>query len=188
MLWALVMAGGFGTRLWPLSTPRRPKPILNLLPGEKTLLEETLKRLTPLIPSSRTLIICHESQVSALRKKALKVPRNQVIGEPCSRNTAPTVGVGTAWILKLDPNAMILVLPADQRIKNRRKFQKAIKTAARLSAKTNSFSIFGIVPTFPSPSYGYIKVGKKLSLKEFTWRKIQLHWFMMVQLQRLAMF
>ncbi len=160
MLWALVMAGGRGTRLWPLSTRTLPKPLLKLVPGRGTLLDETLKRLSPLIPSSRVFIIGNHEHLPAL-KKTRGVPKSQIIGEPFSKNTAPTVFIGASLILKRDPQALILILPADHWISNKGAFQKAIKQAAHYSDEHEQFAIFGIKPKFPSSSYGYILKGKK---------------------------
>lgn len=161
MLWALIMAGGWGTRLWPLSNHSHPKPLLKLIPGCDTLLNETLKRLLPIIPSSRTYIFGNAEQLNALKKSAKQIPQNQIIGEPVSRNTGPTVALGASLILKRDPQAMILILPADHWMSDKSAFQKAIRIAARYSDESEQFSIFGIKPKFPSSSYGYILMGKK---------------------------
>ena len=166
MLWALVMAGGRGTRLKPL-TLKTPKPLLKLFRGEQSLLSETLKRIAPLVPSSRTLVIGNQEFIRALRKVARRVPRSQVIAEPVSRNTAATVGLGAAHILKWDSDARVLVLPADHRIRNKRKFQIAVKQAETLAMRTNGFSILGIRPTSASSFYGYIEMGKRISDSAF---------------------
>ncbi len=163
MLWAVVMAGGWGTRLWPLSRRKIPKPFLKLLPGRDSLLEETVKRLNPLIPASRILIIGNQEHLAGLRKHAPKIPRNQIIGEPVSRNTAATVALAASLISKRDPSATLLILPADHWISDKKKFHQAVKTVARISNQKGIFSIFGVKPTFPSSSYGYVKAGKKVS-------------------------
>ena len=172
MLWALVMAGGMGTRLWPLSRRKLPKPFLKLIPGRATLLEETVRRLSPTIKPERIFVIGNEDHLGSLRKFSPGVPKNQVMGEPVSRNTAATVALGASLILKRDSQALILILPADHWISDKKKFQKAVRSAATVSSKTKLFSIFGVPPTFPSTSYGYIRFGKKISgsvfeLKQF---------------------
>lgn len=161
MLWALVMAGGWGTRLWPLSNRNCPKPLLKLVPGRDTLLHETIKRLSPLIPPSRIFIIGNAEQLSGLRKSAGRVPRNQIIGEPIARNTAATVALGASMILKRDPQALMLTLPADQWVSDRSGFQKTIREAARYSDQNEQFVVFGAKPHFPSTAYGYILIAKK---------------------------
>ena len=161
MLWALVMAGGWGTRLWPLSNRNCPKPLLKLIPGRDTLLGETIKRLSPLIPPSRIFIIGNAEQLKGLRKSASRVPRSQIIGEPVSRNTAATVALGASMILKRDPQALMLTLPADHWVSNRGGFQKTIREAAHYSDEHEQFCVFGAKPNFPSAAYGYILMGKK---------------------------
>ena len=163
MLWALVMAGGWGTRLWPLSRREAPKPLLKLIPGRATLLEETLKRLPPQIPASRIWIIGNQEHLRGLRRCAPQIPRAQIIGEPVSRNTAATVALGASLISKRDPDAVILILPADHWIPGKNKFHKSVQQAARISGRTGAFSVFGVTPRFPSSSYGYIRSGRKIS-------------------------
>jgi mannose-1-phosphate guanylyltransferase len=163
MLWALVMAGGRGTRLWPLTDERTPKPLLELLPGKKSLLKETLKRINAIIPPSRVLIVANQEHLSQIRRHAGRVPKQQIIGEPCSRNTAPTIGFAASLIFKRDPAATLLVLPADHWIEPEDKFHQAVKEAAKLSIKSSQFVIFGARPTHPSASYGYLAPGKKVN-------------------------
>lgn len=172
MLWALVMAGGWGTRLWPLSNRNCPKPLLKLIPGRDTLLNETIKRLSPLIPPSRIFIIGNAEQLKGLRKSGSRVPWSQIIGEPVARNTAATVALGASMILKRDPQALMLTLPADHWVSNKSGFQKTIRDAARYSDEHEQFCVFGAKPNFPSAAYGYILTGKKLApsineLKQF---------------------
>ncbi|MBI1978085.1 MAG: mannose-1-phosphate guanylyltransferase [Candidatus Omnitrophica bacterium] len=171
MLWALVMAGGLGTRLWPLSRKKRPKPFLDLIPGRANLLQETIKRLNPLIPANRIWVIGNEEHLSNLRRYSPRVPKNQIIGEPASRNTAPTVAFGAAQILRKDPRATVLVLPADHWIGDKKKFHKAVCEGLRVSERTRAFSIFGVKPAFPSSSYGYLKAGKEVSRQVYQLRQ-----------------
>ncbi len=172
MLWALVMAGGLGNRLWPLSNPKIPKPFLKLIPGKKSLFEETITRLSPLVPKDRVWVIGNQKHLNLIRAFARGVRVNQMIGEPVPRNTAPAVAFCASQIARMDPDAYLLVLPADHWIYPTGKFQKAVREAFRYSKKSRSFSIFGVRPTFPSTSYGYLRSGKKISgsvyqLKQF---------------------
>lgn len=172
MLWALVMVGGLGNRLWPLSNPKVPKPFLRLIPRKKSLFEETLARLPPLIPKNRIWVIGNQKHLRIIRAFAHGIPANRIIGEPEPRNTAPAVAFCASEIAKLDPEAHLLVLPADHWIHPTGKFRKAVREAFRYSQKSRSFSVFGIRPAFPSTSYGYLRSGKKVSgsiyqLKQF---------------------
>lgn len=171
MLWALVMAGGRGTRLWPLSRRARPKPLLKLVPGQATLLEETIRRIRPHVPAHRIWVIGNHEHLSGLRRCASQIPRSQIIGEPVSRNTAATVGLAASFISKRDPHALLLTLPADHWIASHKGFQKAVETAARISKRTGSFSIFGVPPRFPSPSYGYLRAGRNISRSVYELRQ-----------------
>ncbi len=162
-LWALVMAGGSGKRLWPLSTQAEAKPFLKLIPGKGTLLEETLKRISGVIPTEKIWVIGSESHLPKLRELAPQVPAAQILGEPYSKNTAATVGLAAKLIAQVDPEGLLLVLPADQQIRHPKRFHAAIRIASEVSRKQNGFSIFGIEPEFPSSSYGYLELGKPLS-------------------------
>ena len=162
-LWALVMAGGHGKRLWPLSTPKKPKPFLKLIPGKKTLLEETLLRLKSVIPAKQIFLIGNQDRLALLRQFGSPVPKEQIIGEPVLKNTAATVVLAASRIAKKDPEALLLVLPADHWIGNVSRFQSAVKKAAHASRVRGQFSVFGIKATSPSSSYGYLKAGRKVS-------------------------
>ena len=172
MLWALIMAGGQGTRLWPLSRKKLPKPLLKLVPGSSTLLEETIKRIDSLASKNHIWVIGNEEHLKGLKRFARFVPSSQIIGEPAPRNTLATVALGAWLISKRDPRALILVLPADHWIGNSAAFARTVKIAAQIAKRTSSFSIFGVKPHFPSTSYGYLRAGKKVSssvyeLKQF---------------------
>ncbi len=162
MLWALVMAGGRGTRLWPLANSNTPKPLLRLHPDQETLLEETLKRVFSVVPPERVFIFTNAKDCSKIVRSASGVPKSQIIGEPVSRNTAPTIAIAASIISQRDPKATLLILPADHFIEPVSEFAGTVKRAVRLSLQQASFVIFGAKPTFPSTSYGYLQPGKKL--------------------------
>lgn len=163
MLWALVMAGGRGTRLWPLANQKSPKPFLNVIPGKKNLFEETILRVSTIVGKNRIWVIGNQEHLSLLRRYAKGIPSRQIIGEPLARNTAPTIAFCASQISKLDPDAHLLVLPADHWIHPKEQFHKAVQEALRVSCKSRLFSIFGIRPTAPSTSYGYLRAGRKIS-------------------------
>ena len=152
-LFAVIMAGGRGERFWPMGRPDRPKQFLNLA-GEKSLIEETVQRLFPLIPPEQILVITNRDFVEQTRE-LLPIPAENVIGEPEGRNTAPCVALATAVLKKIDPESTMIMLPADHVISPVKKFQSAILDAAQ-QAQSGALVTLGIVPLFPSTGYGYI--------------------------------
>ena len=159
--YALIMAGGGGTRLWPLSRQNRPKQMLALV-EDRTMFQISVERLDPLLPADRIFIITGADQVEALRRSAPQVPAENFIVEPFGRNTGPAVGLGIIHIQQRDPNAIIAVLTADQHIADKAKFRRVLAEAAEL-ASDNRIVTLGITPSFPSTGYGYIKRGESLS-------------------------
>ncbi|MDP3919826.1 MAG: sugar phosphate nucleotidyltransferase [Candidatus Omnitrophota bacterium] len=161
MLWAVIMAGGRGTRFWPESRHKLPKQFLNLF-GKKTLIEETVDRLTAIIPKSRMIVVTQADKVS-LVARSTGIRRSQILGEPVGRNTAPCAAWGAAIALKNDANAVIALMPADHRIDNGNVFRRALKSAARV-AETEGFPVtFGIQPTYAFTGYGYLEKGAKVT-------------------------
>ena len=158
MLWALLMAGGSGTRFWPESRAHLPKQFLYIF-GKKTLLEQTSARIVPLIPAPLQLVMTHQSHTGHV-KKLLKFPPSQIIGEPAGRNTAPCATLAAAMVLKKDPDAVLAILPSDHRIENEPLFRKALGTAARAAQKTGMPVTFGIKPHFAHTGYGYLENGE----------------------------
>ncbi len=163
--YALILAGGSGTRFWPLSRNKRPKQLLNLM-GETTLLNQTISRLKGLIPPERILILTNELQIDAVREVASELPAENIFAEPAKRDTAPAVALGAGLIARLDPEATMLVLPADQLIEDVEAYQSVLGAAITTAENTPSLVTIGIRPTWPCPSYGYIERGKKASLPD----------------------
>lgn len=159
MLWAVIMAGGSGTRFWPESRARKPKQFLKIL-GRKTLLEATAARLSPLIPKSRLLIVTHERH-RALSARLARVPLSRVLGEPAGRNTAPCAILSAMLTVQKDPEAVLALLPADNYVGNTALFRKALQTAYGLAKKENLPVTFGIRPASPHTGYGYLETGNK---------------------------
>lgn len=155
MLWALLMAGGSGTRFWPESRSHLPKQFLSIF-GKKTLLEQTSSRISPLIPSALQMVMTHQSHTAHV-KKILKFPAAQIIGEPAGRNTAPCAVLAAAIAFKKDPAAVIAILPSDHRIEKEPLFRKALEVASQAAQKTGMPVTFGIQPHFPHTGYGYLE-------------------------------
>lgn len=159
MLWAVIMAGGTGTRFWPESRITRPKQFLPIF-GNKTLFEQTCDRVSGLVPKSRILAVTHQRYQARIRALA-GLPASQIIGEPVGRNTAPCAILAAAWALRRDPEAVIALLPADHRIGKTQAFKSALRKASRLAEKTGLPVTFGIKPDSPHTGYGYLEMGAR---------------------------
>lgn len=161
MLHAVIMAGGAGTRFWPESRVARPKQLLPIL-GGRPLVAETAARLAPLVPPERTWIVTGREQAEGIRAACPEVPVERLLLEPCGRNTAPCAGLAAAVIATEDPEAVLIVLPADHSVRPREEFQRALRAAAAAAAEPGALVTFGIPPTRPATGYGYIRRGEEL--------------------------
>ena len=154
------MAGGRGERFWPLGRRQRPKQLLPLS-GESTMIEETVQRLFPLIAPERLLVITNAAFVEPIRR-LLPIPAENVIGEPVGRDTAPCAALATALVKRRDPEATMILLPADHLIHPVREFQEVLSAAAEQAA-AGALVTLGVKPTYPATGYGYIHVGEELA-------------------------
>jgi len=154
---AVIMAGGKGERFWPLSRERFPKQLLSLT-GKKSLLQETVERIQPLIPPRDILVVTRRPLARAVERQLPQIPRKNIISEPVGRNTASCIGLA-AKMIKGD--AVMVVLPADHIIKPRGKFLDTLKRAVTLAGETEDLITIGIKPTYAATGYGYIEVGNK---------------------------
>ena len=158
-VYAVIMAGGAGTRFWPASRSLRPKQLLPLAGGsEETLLAATVRRLAPLVTEDRVVVVTGEHLAEATAKAVPGVPRSQILCEPAPRNTAPCIAWATATIARLDPDALVAVLPSDHFIADEEEFRRVLARALR-SAESGRVTTVGIVPTRPETGYGYIELG-----------------------------
>jgi mannose-1-phosphate guanylyltransferase len=164
MLHAIVMAGGSGTRFWPASRAALPKQLLPLA-GERTLLEDTVARLDGLVPPQRVLVVTSARLLDAARRQLPQVPAAGLVGEPCKRDTAPCIGLAALLVSRHDPDATMAVMPSDHVITPAARFQEAIRQAAALvDASPGRLVTFGIRPTYPAESFGYIQQGAPLAV------------------------
>ena len=162
MLHALIMAGGGGTRFWPRSRVQRPKQFLSLS-GETSLLQQAHERLEVLVAPERTWIITGERYRDETAKQLPVLPSDQIIGEPCGRDTAPCIGLGAALIAQSDPDAIMMVTPADHVIEPVQEFRRTMQSAVQLVEEhPDSLITFGIPPTHPAMGYGYIHRGESM--------------------------
>jgi mannose-1-phosphate guanylyltransferase len=163
MLHAMIMAGGGGTRFWPRSRERRPKQFLNL-GGDRSLLQQAMDRLESLLPTSHVWVITGAKYREETAAQLKQLPAGQIVGEPCGRDTAPCVGLGAALIARQDPEAVIIVTPADHVIEPVQEFRRAAQVAAQLALEhPRALITFGIPPNFPSTGYGYIHRGPEVA-------------------------
>jgi len=156
--YALILAGGSGTRFWPLSRDARPKQLLDLF-DDGTLLEQTIRRLDGLVPPENILVLTNEAQLEAVRAAASMLPADNFLAEPARRDTAPAVALGIGMVAARDPQALMMVLPADQLIRDAAAFRKVMHDALEVAEHTDGLVTIGIQPTWPCPSFGYIERG-----------------------------
>jgi mannose-1-phosphate guanylyltransferase len=154
-MYAVIMAGGGGTRLWPLSRSRRPKPFLPLLEGDRTLLEAGVSRLAPLIAPEDVYVVTDARYAPLVQEVAPRVPAANIIGEPFGRNTAAAVALMAHAIDRPDDEVMV-VLPADQAVRDEAGFREALAAAAERAAEGDLVTL-GVEPTEPSTGYGYVR-------------------------------
>lgn len=158
--YAVIMAGGGGTRLWPVSRRERPKQLLPLL-GKETLFQSTVSRLEALFPPERILVVTVAEQARVMQEQVPAIPVENYLIEPAPRGTASVVALAAAVLKKRDPQAVMAIQTADHHIRNRDLFNYLITTALDVAAK-NYLVTLGINPTFPSTGYGYIQQGELL--------------------------
>jgi mannose-1-phosphate guanylyltransferase len=159
-VYPVIMAGGSGTRFWPLSRKNRPKQFLPLA-GDTPLLAATVARLPPLARPRDTYVVCGPSHVAAARRMVRELPPENFIVEPCARNTAPCVGLAALHVAARDPRGIVAMLPADHHISRPKAFRDALSAAAELAA-TGAIATIGIHPSKPETGYGYLKLGPRL--------------------------
>ncbi len=155
-LYCLIMAGGVGSRFWPLSTEEQPKQFLDFLGTGKSLLQMTFDRFQNIVPRENIYILTNASYEGKVVEQ-LQIPNNQVICEPIRKNTAPCIAFATAKILNRDPEATMIVTPSDHLITNEKQFDQDIELGIHTARNKESLITFGISPHRPDTGYGYIE-------------------------------
>jgi len=158
--YAVIMAGGGGTRLWPVSRRERPKQLLPLL-GKETLFQSTVSRLETMFPPERILVVTVAEQARVMKEQVPSIPDENYLIEPAPRGTASVVALAAGVLKKRDPQAVMAIQTADHHIRNKDLFKYLISTALDVAQK-NYLVTLGITPTFPSTGYGYIQQGDLL--------------------------
>lgn len=154
---AVIMAGGVGSRFWPKSRKAQPKQFLTVF-GGRSLLQHTSDRLDGLIPPERRIVVTHERYVAETRRQLPEIPAGNVLAEPVGRNTAPCIAFATAHLLRSDPDATMVVLPADHFIQDVPGFHAVLGVAIEQASASPVLVTIGIRPTHPATGYGYIQI------------------------------
>lgn len=158
---AVIMAGGRGERFWPKSRNNRPKQFLSLTSDGETMIQKTVKRLSPLVSAEDIFIVTNAAYADLVNDQLPDVPRENILCEPCARNTAPCIAFAAAIIQKKYGDAMMLVLPSDHLIGYENIYIKTLQTAIRTAEEGNNLVTIGITPAYPETGYGYINFGKE---------------------------
>lgn len=156
--YGLILAGGRGTRFWPLSRRRTPKQVLTIT-GERSLIQATVDRLAPVIPPSHIWILTNHFVRDEIVRQLPEVPPEQILAEPAQRNTAPAIGLAARIIETLDPEAVMGVFPSDHVITDAAAYQQLLRTAFE-AAQTGSIAVLGVAPRWAETGYGYIEFGQ----------------------------
>ena len=164
-LYAVIIAGGSGTRFWPRSRKTRPKQLLNIT-GDEVLLKKTIELMKPIIPVGRIKIVTILPQANALRSAVPEIPEENILVEPVGKNTAPAIGMSALSVERDDPDGLMVILPADHYIEDKDKFQRRIMAGAHQAARGNYLVTIGIPPSGPETGYGYIEVGELIDERD----------------------
>jgi len=163
-LYAVIMAGGSGTRFWPRSRKNRPKQLLNIT-GDEILLKKTIELITPIVPVSRIKIVTTLLQADSVKSTVPQIPEENIIIEPFGKNTAPAIGSSALFIQRGRKDAVMVVLPADHYIEDKKKFHQTIMAGAAQALQGDCIVTIGIPPRGPETGYGYIEAGEKTDAK-----------------------
>jgi mannose-1-phosphate guanylyltransferase len=164
-LYVVIMAGGHGERLWPLSREQLPKPFLKLFAGQ-SLLERAVARARQLAPPERIFIITHKDLVRLAHEQS-QLPLTQIVGEPVGRNTAACIGLGALLVQHRDPQAVMVVLPADHYIEQEEQLVELLRHAGELAYTQDRLVTLGIMPTYPATGFGYIELDRSQTVQSW---------------------
>lgn len=154
----IILAGGRGTRFWPLSRKRRAKQLL-ALDGKQTMIQQTVARLLPLALARNFWVITNADLRPEIARQLPKLPRKQIVAEPVGRNTAPAIGLAAFLLLREDPDAILGLFPSDHVIADDQRYRAVLERGTRLAGAGSNIVVLGIKPTRPETGYGYIEAG-----------------------------
>jgi mannose-1-phosphate guanylyltransferase len=166
----VILAGGRGTRFWPLSRKRRAKQLL-ALDGKRTMIQQTLARLRPLTHEQQFWIITNQDLITEIARQLPNVVRRQIVAEPAGRNTAPAIGLAAFILMRHDPAAVIGMFPSDHVVEQEKVFRAVLQRGVDIAAGGENIVVMGIQPTRPETGYGYIEAGERLEKDLFRVRR-----------------
>ncbi len=161
-VYVVIMAGGVGSRFWPLSREARPKQFLDILGTGKSFLRQTYERFLPIVPAENILVVTGEQYRSLVEEHIPELPPDNILAEPLGRNTAACIAYAAFRLRARDPEAIMVATPADHLITGESEFQKAIIDSVDFAREHDAIMTIGITPTRPDTGYGYIQVGSNL--------------------------
>lgn len=161
---AVIMAGGRGERFWPKSRNGYPKQFLSLTKDGETMIQKTVKRLLPLVQMEDVFVVTNVNYARLVKEQLPRLPEENILLEPCSRNTAPCIGLAAAVIRKKYQEAMMLVLPSDHLIRYEDMYADTLRQAVSVAEKDANLVTIGITPTYPETGYGYIRFERDTDL------------------------
>lgn len=153
----VIMAGGVGSRFWPMSTTERPKQFIDILGVGRSLLQLTFDRFKDICPAENVWILTNKTYADLVREQLPEVPSSNILLEPCRRNTAPCIAYVSWRIKSFDPKANVVVTPSDHIVTNPEEFRRVIKSCLQFTAETDAIVTLGMTPTRPETGYGYIQ-------------------------------
>ena len=162
----VILAGGRGTRFWPLSRQRRAKQLL-ALDGKQTMIQQTVGRLLPLASPARFWVITNQHLRREIMRQLPRLGPKQILAEPVGRNTAPAIGLAAFILMKSDPDAVIGLFPSDHVIADEKGYREVLKKGIEIAAAGENIVVLGIRPTRAETGYGYIEAGPSLTAMPF---------------------
>jgi mannose-1-phosphate guanylyltransferase len=169
------MAGGIGSRFWPMSTPEYPKQFVDVMGSGKTMIQMTVERFAPLCPLENMWVVTSEDYVDIVKSQIPEIPHHNILSEPCARNTAPCIAYACWKIMAKHPQANIVVTPSDALVINAEEFRRIIANAIRFASEGERVVTLGIKPTRPETGYGYIAAAEQLAAKGIDAKVINIH-------------
>jgi mannose-1-phosphate guanylyltransferase len=159
-VYAVIMAGGVGSRFWPSSKEKTPKQLLNIF-GEKTMIQQTVERLKDITEEENIFIVTNKIQKPEILKQLPQLLEENIIEEPFGRNTAACIGLSAVLLKSKEPDAVMITLPADHLVRDLESFKSTVDTAVKFAYESKGLVTIGIIPSRPETGYGYIQIDEK---------------------------